>query len=105
MTMNVTGKYELEPLVTVAVHPEISLIQLTVAKYAFTAKTVAVTDHKGALEHRGEFASSENYTHKKDRFLRRLVASGNEIYQGKIGALREYSWSMCTADLRPIQAC
>ena len=45
MTMNVTGRYEHEPLITVAVHPELSLIKLTVAKYAFTAKAVAVTDH------------------------------------------------------------
>ena len=45
MTMNVTGKYELGPLISVAVHHELSLIKLTVAKYAFTAKAVAVTDH------------------------------------------------------------
>ena len=77
MTRNVTGEYELGPLITVVVHPELSLIKLTVAKYAFTAKAVAVTDHKGALEHSREFVSSEKlYTHKRS-LLRRLVATGN----------------------------
>ena len=33
------------PLITVVVHLELSLIKLTVAKYAFTAKAVVVTDH------------------------------------------------------------
>ena len=45
MATNVTGEYELGPLITAAVHSGLLLIQLTVTKYAFTAKAVAVTDH------------------------------------------------------------
>ena len=69
MTVNVTGGYELGPLVTVVVHPEQLLIKLTVAKYAFTAKSVAVTDHQWALKHRGGFDMNEKlYAQKRSLF-------------------------------------